>query len=78
MDIERGQLKLGPYRKSGTYRVMGTDGDDATIRLERKDVDDNVNVTYKISEVEHYVNIGLWLMKDDKGNILNDWAYLYY
>lgn len=75
MDVERGQLKLGPYDKDKSFRVVDIKQGKAEIKI---DNDRGGTVMYPVPEVEKYVNIGLWLMKDVNGDDLNDWSYLGY
>tara|TARA_R110001592_G_scaffold9159_4_gene48960 strand:+ start:101 stop:2230 length:2130 start_codon:yes stop_codon:yes gene_type:complete len=75
-DVETGQLRLGSYNKDKAFRVVDISGDKAVIRLDGDKK--GVNVTYSTEEVEQYVNLGIWLMKDDNGQTLNDWPYIGY
>ena len=75
MDVERGQLKLGSYDKDRSFRVVDTEGNKALIKIDNKK---GANVKYSIPEVEKYIDIGLWVMKDNDGYTLNDWPYLGY
>jgi hypothetical protein len=68
--LKRGDVDLGPIRYNDKYSywvVTRLEGDDAFINLA-----DGTELDYKIEEIEQYVNLGVWVLFDDNGNILND------
>lgn len=68
--LKRGDVDLGPIRYNNKYSywvVTRLEGDDAFINLA-----DGTELDYKIEEIEQYVNLGVWVLFDDNGNILND------
>ena len=69
-DLSRGDLKLGPirYDESLFWWITGLKGNNVVITL----IGGNKISDYTIEEVEQYVNLGIWVLFDDKGNILND------
>jgi hypothetical protein len=72
-DFKRGDVDLGPVRYSNInnkyiyWVVSRLEGDDAFINLA-----DGTELDYKIEEIEQYVNLGVWVLFGDNGNILND------
>jgi hypothetical protein len=49
--------------------VARLEGDDAFINL-----GDGTELDYKIEEIEQYVNLGVWVLFDENGNVLNDFS----
>lgn len=69
MDIQRDQISLGKIRwTNGWYVDRIKDNGTVYLNLDSG----NGLVDYKIDEVEKYVNLGVWALLDDNGNILND------
>ena len=69
MDIQRNQLTLGKIRWDRGWYVDGIK-DNGTVYLNLDGGEGLVD--YEIDEVEKYVNLGVWALLDDNGNILND------
>ena len=73
-DFKRGDLDLGPIRYSNItnkyiyWVVSRLEGDYAFINVGNSEVD------YKIEQVEQYVNLGVWVLFDENGNVLNDFS----
>jgi hypothetical protein len=69
-DLSRGDLKLGNiiYDESSFWWVTGLNGNNVTITL----IGGDTISDYTIEEVEQYVNLGIWVLFDDRGNVLND------
>jgi len=71
-ELKRGDVDLGPIRYNDKYSywvVTRLEGDYAFISL-----GDGAEVDYKIEEIEQYVNLGVWVLFDNEGNILNDFS----
>lgn len=71
MDIQRNQLTLGKIRWDRGWYVDRVK-DNGTVYLNLDGGEDLVD--YKIDEVEKYVNLGVWALLDDYGNILNNFS----
>jgi len=71
-DLSRGDLKLGPirYDESFFWWVTGLKGNKVVITL----IGGTKISDYTIEEVEQYVNLGIWVLFDSDGNILNDFS----
>lgn len=67
-DFNRWDIKFGEI-KDNPFWVTKVKGDDAIITLSIGD-----KIDYKISEVEQYVNLGVWVLLDERGDILNDFS----
>jgi hypothetical protein len=69
-DLSRGDLKLGPirYDESLFWWITGLKGNKVVVTL----IDGTKISDYTIEEVEQYVNLGIWVLFDDRGNVLND------
>lgn len=73
--LKRGDVDLGPIRYSNInnkyvyWVVARLEGDDAFINL-----GDGTELDYKIDEIEQYVNLGVWVLFDENGNVLNDFS----
>ena len=70
--LKRGDVDLGPIRYNNKYSywvVTRLEGDDAFINLA-----DGTELDYKIEEIEQYVNLGVWVLFDENGNVLNDFS----
>jgi hypothetical protein len=71
-ELKRGDVDLGPIRYNDKYSywvVTRLKSDYAFISL-----GDGTEVDYKIEEIEQYVNLGVWVLFDGDGNILNDFS----
>jgi len=71
-DLNRGDVKLGPVttEEGKFWWISRLEGDKVVITLHSGD-----ELPYNtIEEVEQYVNLGVWVLFDDKGNILNDFT----
>lgn len=70
MDIQRNQLTLGKIKWDDGWYVDRVK-DNGTVYL---NLDGAGLVDYKIDVVEKYVNLGVWVLLDDNGNILNNFS----
>jgi len=69
--LKRGDVDLGPIRYNNLYSYWLVDrieGDNVILNL------GNTEIDYSIEEVEQYVNLGVWVLFDETGNILNDFS----
>lgn len=69
-ELSRGDLKLGPirYDESGFWWITGLRNNKVIITL----IGGDTISDYTIEEVEQYVNLGMWVLFDNNGNVLND------
>lgn len=70
-DLNRGDVELGELKNKESYWwITRVEGDKVVITLMNGD---ELN-DYTIEEVEQYVNLGIWVLLDERGNILNDFS----
>ena len=66
-DFNRGDVELGDIRWGTGWSITEIDGEKCTLTL-----DGSGDTTYDVDEVEQYVNLGIWVLLDENGNVLND------
>ncbi len=69
-DLNRGDVELGEIKKESYWWITRVEGNKVVITLKSGDEMDD----YTIEEVEQYVNLGVWVLFDENGNILNDFS----
>ena len=66
-DYNRGDIELGDIRWDNGWSITEIDGEKCTLTL-----GGGGDTTYDVDEVEQYVNLGIWVLLDENGNVLND------
>lgn len=70
LDLNRGDVELGKIKKESYWWITRVEGNKVVITLKSgHEMED-----YTIEEVEQYVNLGIWALLDENGNILNDFS----
>ena len=70
-DLNRGDVELGEIKNKESYWwLTRVEGDKVVITL----MNGNELNDYTIEEVEQYVNLGVWALLDERGNVLNDFS----
>lgn len=69
MRIERGQVSLGEIRNYKGWRAVRKKMDEVIL-----DVEGGGSIGWSIKQVEKFVNLGIWVLLDDNGRILNDFS----
>lgn len=70
-DLNRGDVELGELKNKESYWwITRVEANKVVITLmSGHEMDD-----YTIEEVEQYVNLGVWALLDERGNVLNDFS----
>ena len=68
-DFNRGDVTLGDIRRgiSNGWRITEITDKTCILTMDRGD-----EMPYQVDEVEQYVNLGVWVLLDERGNVLND------
>jgi GH24 family phage-related lysozyme (muramidase) len=67
--IQRGQVSLGDIRYHKGWRAVRRKLNEVIL-----DVEDGGSINWSIKQVEKFVNLGIWVLLDDNGRILNDFS----
>tara|TARA_R110000868_G_scaffold15938_11_gene72160 strand:+ start:1196 stop:1885 length:690 start_codon:yes stop_codon:yes gene_type:complete len=67
-ELNKEDLKLGTIRRRDSWVLVKPIGKNVRIKMKNNLLDD----TYPISDVEDYVRLGIWVVEDDNGRLLNE------
>lgn len=66
-ELNKKDLTLGAIRWSNSWVLTGFAGENVSLKLTGGGV-----TTYSISEVKNYVRLGIWVVENDNGRLLNE------
>jgi len=73
--IPKNEIVLGDIKWSSMFKVNSINGNTANIHLNRDDYDEAIQ--YTVNEVEFYVNVGIYALENEYGDIVNDFSGKY-
>jgi len=81
-DIPRDEIILNKIIWDKAYKLKSYDGNKGTIVIRpSKGNSTNLNkrltVDFSVNDIVTYVNLGIWALEDEKGNIINDFSGKY-
>ena len=81
-DIQRDEIVLGKIIWDKSYKLESHNGNDGVIVINNpKDIPTKLTkrrfVNFSVDDIVTYVNLGIWSMEDDNGNIINDFSGRY-